>query len=403
MNSAWKIISFAFVIRLMFLIAVPVEENDQPFTLSAYNDEQAHLKYILHYVENGSRPIQTHSVAESYAQGRHDFEYYQSPLYYRISAWIYEALPDNFRSVYILRFVNLVFGILTILTIGQILLLFSARFSAGGMIFLSVFAPMVLFNVTVTNDVLLWLFSALLIYYSLLFLENPAYRYFAGMILIFSAAMWTKVSALTLLPAILFALYKGSKFGKLSSRLGVMGLFIFLTGLLTLPLFLENYLYYGSIIPLSIGSGAPVALAESLNLKSVYLTINYMLHTFYFPFGNYWRGLVHAVVIIIMGLVSLGIIYSGLRSFRKSLKEQVSWRRSARIFLMLTLILAAAGTLWMSFRYHQGEARMAFIALPAIVYFFLDGSEQMLGKRAQQILKFALLFPSLPYLIMLIN
>ena len=403
MNSAWKIIAFALVIRLLFLIALPAQENHEPFTLSAYNDEQAHLKYILHYVDNSTRPLQTRSVAESYAQGRYDFEYYQSPLYYRISAWFYRVVPLNFRSVYTLRFVNLIFGIMTILTIGQILLLFSARFSAGGMIFLSVFAPMVLFNVTVTNDVLLWLFCALLIYYTLRFLENPAHRYLAGMVLVFSGAIWTKVSALTLLPAILFALYLGAKSRKLSSRLGVMGIFILASGLLTSPLFLENYLYYGSILPLSIGSGEPLPLVESLNLKSLYLTTNYMLNTLYFPFGNYWRGLVHAVVIVVMGLVSLGIIYYSLRSFRGSLIAEVSWRRNARTFLMLTLLLAAAGTLWMSFRYHQGEARMAFIALPAIVYFFLDGSEQMLGKLSPQILKFAILFPALPYLIMLID
>ena len=387
----------------MFLIAIPMEENDLPFTLSAYNDEKAHLNYILQLAEYDVRPVQTHSVSESYPAGQYDYEYYQSPLYYRISAWIYTALPENFRTVAILRFVNLIFGMMLILTVGRIMLMFSSRLSSGGMIFMSVFAPLVLFSVTLTNDVLLWLLSALLTYYCLRFLEYPALRYRMAISLAFSAAVWTKVSVLALTPAVLFTLYRGSSSSKTFAKISAIVVFVLSTIVLTFPLLVENHLYYGSIIPLSVGSGQPIPLSESLSARSVYLTANYMLNTFYFPFNNYWRGIAHSLIISIMGMVSLVIIFHAVKQFLRNLKDHHSSLRDAQIFLMTTLIFATMGTLWMSFRYHQGEARMSFIALPAIVYFVLAGSEKMLGKMSPLLLKFSILFPSLPYLIMLIH
>jgi|GEM_PF-1363930 len=402
MSHPAKILAFALVIRLLFLLAVPPEETSLPRTLSAYNDEAAHLQHILHYRKTNSRPLQSNSVMEAYPQGNFDYEFYQSPLYYKLNGYLLRIAPDLFANIYFLRFINVILGLWTILIIGQSLKLLSSVYAAGAMVVLSTLGSMVRFNTTVTNDVLLWLFSAYFIYYALMSLTNPKILNLLGMTASLSAALWSKLSALTLIPALIYVVYAASA-GKNPVR-RILSCFVWLavTGLITIPLLWENYTLYGEFIPLSVGSGEPLKIIGSLNLSTLISLGNYYTHTFYFPFDNYWVGTLQKVIFLIMGLGTLALIFFAVKRFFAEFKTDSDFKRKALITLIVTLLAGLGGTLLMSLRYHQGEARMAFTALPAICFLLIYGSEKALGRYRKSILRILPLFLALPYLLLII-
>lgn len=400
MFDGWKIIAFAFTLRLLFLIAIPCDENNLPFTLSAYNDEKAHYKHIEYIALNKSRPLQTTSVADYSLGGDNEFEYYQSPLYYRLAAYIYNYMPDNIDKIKAFRFINCILGLLLILTIGRFLFLFSPLYSSAGMLFLSVLPSTVIFSVTVTNDVLFWLFSALFVYSAVNAMQNDKIFSLIIAVFFFSAAVWTKISGLILSPAMIFACYSVFAFQKPLKR--VMSTFLLsIAALLSvLPLLRDNYSLYGHIIPMSVGSGTPYRILESLSPHALLQTGNFILHSFYLPSYNYWQGNAHLAVFIFLGVFSLALIYFTCKKMVYKFKTAARPEKNTLYFTTILLFSTLAGLLWMSLRYHQSEARLAFMALPAIVYFFLAGLDKITERRSGFFLKTAFFLPAIPYILL---
>ena len=381
---------------------MPPDESFESGTLSAYNDEQAHLNHVKYFASHLKRPIQQTSVSEQYPRGKFEYEYYQSPLYYSLAGLLIRALPGESYDLYILRFVNALIGLALINIIGRIMLLFSIVYSRASMLFLSLLGSMVFFNATVTNDVLLWLFTALFTYHALLNLNSPGPISPLKFTIWLALAVWVKVSALVLLPAFILILAISGDQPKQMRRMIRVLLHVLILFMLLLPLFWDNFGKYGSIIPLAIGSGEPLNVMENLNPRYLYLTINYYLHTFYFPFANYWQGVFHFIIFLTLGIVSLLIIILGVRKLIVDFRSHSAWNRKAQLFLLSTLLLAIGGTLMMSFRFAQGEARMTFVALPAICYLLVYGSQEMLGRNRRLLLKFLLLLAASPYILLLI-
>ena len=399
MNFGWRIIGFAFVLRLLFLIGVPVEETREPHTLSAFNDERAHFNYVLQMAETNTRPIQTHSINESYPFGVYDFEYYQSPLWYKLAGIVYSVLPHPLKDIRAVRFFNILLGLMTILTIGRIMLLFSSLISAASMVFLSILGSNALFNSTVTNDSMLWLTASLVVYYGLSLMNSWNWKNLLGLTLCFSAAIWTKLSGLILLPAVVYTLYLSCPGRNTWSRAVIAAGWSVFSLLLTIPLFVQNHLYYGTIFPMSVGSGPARNILEGLAPKKLYLTVNYLVHSFYFPFENYWLGALQAIIFLVMGIVSLAVIYLGCRHFIVIISKGSDLEKRRIIFLGLTLICVMGGLLLMIFRYNQTEARHALAALPAVTFLLLKGGESVLGRYRGRLAIFAALFPAVPYLL----
>ena len=403
MKAGWRIVGFAFVLRFLFLMGVPEYENRNPHSLSAFNDERAHFNYVMAMAKSGKRPIQTHSLQQSYPLGIYDFEYYQSPLFYTLAGRLYSILPEFLHNIYSVRFINIILGLLIILTLGRMMLMFSGVDSISTMVFLSALGSSALFNATVTNDSLLWLFSALSAYFGLSLLSERSLRNLLGLSLSLSFAIWAKMSGLVLLPAAIFAYYSCYSDKKIQLRIGLtLGWTVFVF-ILTAPLFYQNYQYYHSLIPMSVGSGEPQPLSTAFAPQRVFQTINYLVHSFYFPFENHWMGSAQVVIFLLMGAVSLPIIYFGCRYMLKMLKRKYDWERKAGLFLGLMLIGGLGGLGLMVIRYNQTEARHAFAALPAICFLMINGIRLSLGAHEKQLPRLALLLPAIPYILFIIH
>ena len=283
------------------------------------------------------------------------------------------------------------------------MLMFSGVDSISAMVFLSALGSSALFNATVTNDSLLWLFSALSAYFGLLLLSERSLRNLLGLSLSLSFAIWAKMSGLVLLPAAIFAYYSSYSDKKIQLRIGLtLGWTVFVF-ILTAPLFYQNYQYYHSLIPMSVGSGEPQALSTAFAPQRVFQTINYLVHSFYFPFENHWVGSAQVVIFLLMGAVSLPIIYFGCRNLLRMMKDEYDWERKAGLFLGLILIGGLGGLGLMVIRYNQTEARHAFAALPAICFLMINGIRLSLGTHKKQLPRLALLLPAIPYILFIVH
>jgi len=399
----WRIIGLAFAIRLLLLVAIPTDTTEEPFTLTPFNDELSHYNYILYMAEYGERPIQIHSIRESYPIGLHDYEYYQPPLYYSLNGYIYSLLPGFLKNMYMIRFVNLIFSLLLILTIGRLILMIEPDLGVPSMLMIMLLASTVFFGASVTNGNLLWLFSAVIAYYGVTLIKAPGLRNRLLLMLFFILAIWTKLSALTLLPAILFVLYSSFRNKKVMERLILSVIWTAVALIWTIPLFWQNYNYYGSLLPLSVGCGEPVNILSQISLKKVVFTANYLLHTFYFPFDNYGIGILQALIILVIGVATVIIIFFGFKNLVYKFRISSVEYRNIIIFMSLTLGFALAGLVLMILRYEQSEARLIFTALPAISFLFTSGIEKIVGAGNYRIEKFILLFFALPYLIFIVH
>jgi hypothetical protein len=200
-----------------------------------------------------------------------------------------------------------------------------------------------------------------------------------GLSLSFSAAIWCKLSALALFPAILYVIFTAYEVKKFGLRIMLTLSWTMFSMFLIFPLLWQNFQYYGAFLPMSVGSGTPHNIDHIFNLKNIYLNLNFIFHSFYFPFENYWLGAFHLILFILLGIMSLFIFYNALRHYYRTISGFNDWHRKALIFLGLTLLFALIGLVYMIIRYHQAEARLTFLALPAITYLFLSGTDEVLG------------------------
>ncbi|MBL7190730.1 glycosyltransferase family 39 protein [bacterium] len=402
MSRGWRILAFAAVIRLLLLIAVPLEENDSPFTISAFNDERAHYNYITALAKTGEVPIQTHHFYQSHPRGVYDFEYYQPPLSYKLAAVFYNILPEPAKGLRAMRGFNIILGCLTLFTIGRVLMMCNPAWGWAGMGFLAVFASHARFSATVTNDNLLWLLTALTAYFGLRVIKTNEWGDRLGLTLCVSAAIWTKLSGTILLPALLFAMFISYRGRKFILRTAYSVLWAVICLVLAAPVFLTNIQRYGKAFPMETGLGPAYNILTGWSVKKIYLILNYITHSFYFPFENHWIGAVQAGVFLIMGIFTLIILYLALRRIKREWNIYPMEYKNQLTFLGLTLAAAVFGLLYMTARFHQSEARLTFTALPAVLLLLMIGLEELLGRRKWRLALAAVIFPAVPYLLFVI-
>ena len=412
----------AVVLRVMFLIGCPVEQKTEPFTLSAFNDELSHYNYVRFIAEHNYRPIQEHSILESYPLGLNDYEYYQPPLYYTLAGHFLGIIPEKIRGIHAIRALNILFSLLLIPTVGKIMLKIEPAYVFASMIFLTVHPATVFFSSTVTNDVLLWLVCALAIYYGVSLIETKTLKNRVVVCLCAAIGIWTKLSALTLLPALIYLLYI-TESGKIISKISKVTGWIIFTLIWTVPLFWRNYVYYDSILPMHVGLGQPDSILSNLAFKKIILALNYIVHSLYFPFENYWIGTLQAILFLLLGIVTIIIIFFALRYYLFFFRKTSLQKKQTLIFLSIILICTVSGLIMMTLRYNQSEARLTFIALPVITLILIKGLDQLIltvkvrfaqkrkfdltdvirSSSGNQIDRIILLFSAIPYLAFVIH
>lgn len=363
----YSLLLLSILIRLVMVIANPMYPNKG--YLPGYNDEPLHLHYVKYVAENRTRPIFDRSLAD---MDTLTHQYIQSPLYYLLAAPVYQmgnTFSSNNGGMYSTRLLSVLFGVISIVLIFRLVnLLTGGEFKiAMGAAAAFCFAPnAVIFSSLVTNDALLILLSVVFIYFVVLSSQNNASNFHIFLASAFlAAAVWTKLSALSLFPLLWFCAPSSLPMKK---KLLVLLQGIITCGVLTLPLFLWNGIHYGSPILSGVGPVHPkympeVALGVEGNaINHPVRAMKTLLRTAVIPFQELWGSNIEKTSSF------LWLIWWGVLSLVGFV--MLIWKFSRYGVLIMSLFLVGIAFLWYSSITFQVEFRLwipAWVALSAMV------------------------------------
>lgn len=346
-----------FCLRIIFAVCTPVSGESEAGRLSTYNDEPAHVNYILHIQQSGALPVYEGSISEGGVMNTH-YENYQPPLYYLAVAGITGLLGirDLNGVTRTARFLNvLLFAALLWIykcIINSVKLNHTA--ALPGWLFLLLGGVFVRFSSTATNDVLFWLIAGGIVCIMLRMLRQSSRA--ADLILLTALlilGLYTKLSILLLLPLPLLAVSKSNHLQR------VAGIFVSysIIFLFTIPLWRRNIVDFGSLLPLEAGFGPSEFSFPAVSF------LQYSLRSFIFPWSEFWRGWT-GLLFILIPLAFFAVFIIRERTWRPVLENSI---------FLFTLSAALLAFLWLNCRYDQAEGRYLYLAWP-VLCFLLSGT-----------------------------
>ncbi len=339
------------LLRIVFVLETPFNKPVQIGTLSAYNDEAAHVGFTVHLLEAGSLPRTVAPITSEYQEELPTWENYQSPLYYILHSLACRALKvSNSQAVAeVGRWLSVLFMFVTIAVAMRILASLgkavSNRTAALAIIFLALSGVFVRFSTLSGNEMLAWLIVGWLAW---AFVEHERYastRNLSWLMIAFILGVYVKLSLLIASPLIAIALVKSYRLAP--SKAVIAGLYLIVG---CMPLALYNHFTFGSAIPIAAGFGNA---AWQMPGVSSFL---YAARSAIFPWSELWQGW-KGVLLFIPASVFVAIV------FVSALSKPKSWQ------FALTLS-ALVGFVWLNFRYAQAEARYLFVAWPGLLLGF---------------------------------
>jgi hypothetical protein len=370
-------VAIGIVLRVLFLALSPLEGDSVVGRLSAYNDESAHFNYILHIVKHGNLPGMGDSISENVKAAT--FENFQSPLYYLLCA-PFVALWQRVNpssGYFAARIVSLIASIALVPLAFFIARMFDLEQTVAASVAMvtAVLGSLVRFGSLVSNDALCWLFGGLAVYFWLK-MERDARtsRYFVLWSVAMIAGVFTKLSALLLLPLPFLSSFLERKWKQSLGRL-VCSLVVLLVAT---PIWLRNIHDFGSLLPFAAGFGTPGT--EQTSWLSV---ASYASRSLFFPWQEFWEGWLGGLLVLASILVCAYLTLSSIHPLQ-SLRFPVHY--------LLLLIASLGGFIWLNFHYFQAEGRYLLISWPAWVIAIGAGGR---SEVRQWILLGALLLPYL--------
>jgi len=348
-------------IRLALVFAMPLYPDTTP--IPGYNDEPLHLEYVRFLADFSIWPIWQPADSTNQLTG----EFTQPPLYYALAAQGYrlgEAVTEG-GGLIGARIISLILGLVAALFAYRAVQLLlnrdgspAASAVALGALTAMLLAPTtVLFTSLVTNDALILCLGAMA-FYSLILCRlgrgGAGRQILTGLIL--GAAVWGKMSGLTLFPLIWFTAPEGST-GKV--KWSARGRVAAVAVATIMPLIAWNLAQYGQFLPITPGYAPEQALGVSGGgLLHPVMAVKLWLRTAAMPFDQVWGSLVEKLIslvwVIIWGGLTIWGGYQLIRTDRRSL-----------------LLTAAVGWVLLGFAFHnlklfQVEFRLLIPAFPAL-------------------------------------
>jgi len=355
------IIGFSF--RIFFAVSTPIGSESTPGELSSYNDEIAHANYTLYLLDKHTLPSQIEPIDEPGALERGSFENYQPPLYYIIHSVVASLFSDQtFESIVLSgRVLSIFFGVSLLLVF--ILVARVCQFTpieiAAGLIFLSLSCVLIRFQAASTNDTLFWLLTGA-VYWAVLKLERSELRIQDWLLftLLASAALYTKLSALLLLPLPLLIIFQKRDFQKLLN----WGYSVFLILILTIPIWIRNISEFGGILPLHAGFGR--SEWRILAFESILFSYRSLI----FPWTEFWQGII-GLMLISVPLIAVAVL------FYRNKTEQSGRFNIFQFGFLITLV----AFIWLNLQYDQAEFRYFFAAWPALAVLVSKSANSVSG------------------------
>jgi MFS family permease len=345
-------VAAGIVLRVLFLALSPLEGDSVVGRLSAYNDESAHFHYIMHIANHGNLPGKGDSIPEDAKAAT--FENFQSPLYYLLCTpfvALWQSVNPS-AGYFAARIISLIASIALVPLAFSIARMFGFEqtAAASAAMVTAILGSFVRFGSLVSNDALCWLFGGLAVYFWLKTERDaPTSRHFLLWSLAMIASIFTKLSALLLLPLPFLSSVLERRWRQ-SLRWLLCSLVVLAAAL---PIWLRNIQDFGSLLPFAAGFGEPGAgQASWLSVAA------YAMRSLFFPWQEFWGGWLGGLIVLASILVCAYLTLSSIHQF-KSLRFPVDY--------LLLLLASLSGFIWLNFHYFQAEGRYLLISWPAWV------------------------------------
>ena len=341
-------------------------------------DEAGHLLYIHQVAVGHHLPIQTLDGRWANANGAEDF--YHPPLYYLLVAPLYAVIFPSHLALYAVRFVDVILGLALVVVVHSFTrrhfgdLRWAAPVAA---LLVAVLPTMVGVSSSVNNDAL----SPLLITMVTAELCRPLVtgrvrvRELALVSLLFGAALYTKNSALVLVPALLLW---GPVVFREDRRRWPMGLVPAVAGLLCIVPWwlLRNQPAYGSLLAVDLNWG----LRGGPLLTRLVATLLYMNQTFWTALGRsveialpYWTG----------GLFTL-VLYAAARHLIRNRRRLTDVQRRVLLLVLVPLPVAFLQAIYYGVTWGFGQGRYLYPAVLGIAVVLAVGFTQRVSVRQRR-------------------
>src|SRR3989344_6585818 len=267
------ILILAFILRVIFIFAVPVFEKP---------DEKSHFEYIKFVAENNKLPVQQ--------KGQFGAEYFQPPFYHILASFILRFAKiftgDIGYQVILLRFLSSIVSLVTIYFIYKLskLILKNNKLVIMSVAFVAFLPSLANINSDVTNSNFADLLAVFIIYQLALMFKDDNYKHYilgilAGIALITRLNL---ISVLCVIPvAYLIKYYKNpSKLVKPLLVIGIIALAISGWN------FMRNFNLYGDFLGINAMKLASPPDQINVNLIFIGRLIGWTFITFWASFGR---------------------------------------------------------------------------------------------------------------------
>lgn len=347
-------VAFGLVLRLIAIFTAPLHEPST--VVPSFNDEASHLNHVYFQAQRGGLAHQRMAVGEEYALTRGEVEYSQPPLYYQLAALLTHLVPKQ-RELYALRLFSLLLWGFALAVLVRNLpdKGWKVPVVLGGTVLGAGMIP----STTVTNDALLALFIALIYAESVRIVRgDKSTSALIRVSALAALAIWTKLSALLLLPVIIAALLLSESRTRDSRKWVQAVILLFFTFVGTLPLWIARIQVYGSPLGVEHSSSGLVFDPKSAVIAAIYTHISP-----YMELWGSWFVKLPALLFVFAGYGGLLVLAVRFRSWIGSLNREtrnllISWSVGAVLVLVSWLVYAV--------RYYQADVRLLLPAAPAL-------------------------------------
>lgn len=349
------------ILRLVVVFGAAVR-LDQTAFLPSYDDEYAHLNHVRYSANVGGTPPQSVSVHEPGAFLRGDFEYWQPPLYYSIAAPLWRLHPTDLQVPVLLRLFSMILWALALITILRALPDAATR---GPLILADTLLGIGLIHAaTVNNDSLFALTASVLYLVAASALLRPFdWKEWTALALLASAAVYTKLSSLPLMPMVAVTAWVGVK-GSWKRKMGSAAGMALAVLLLTLPLWIIRYKTYGALLGMA-----------SVNLGGQNLTLRELTAATLLSIQSPWPQFWHFKVVKIPALLFPAVCLFSLAWISFHWRRVVIAARTLGIDKVLAIwsvgaLCTLGGFFYYGLRFDQTDPRFLVGAGPVLALVF---------------------------------
>jgi len=370
------IIIFAVFIRLVFVFAIP--DWWAP-------DEYPHYYYIEKILLENELP---HSIPQF-----PEYECYQPPLYYIISAIILkmasgkkynfdrntleEPVRSYHQNIVMLRIFSVFLSGLTLIVAFLFLknIKLNDDFTVfGALAFMAVLPSFISNSVSITNDALANLIGALIILL-LVGRRTPGNDIFLGVLL--GLGVLTKPNLLVFYPIIIIFLLV--KYSASSGVIGSLCVILTISLIIGFPYYFINYRNYGSLIAINPGVSVDLSF-EHVNVKSLYSVIRNFFWSFWAAFGRIYEINLNKYFYI---LYFFPVTILALAGMIKSIFREIKNRTYCLFLWVGVVIIFIAGAFSYSLLYEVNCSwgKYFFPVLPVIALLMIKGIKAVIQEK----------------------